>query len=261
MSDTERLEQRIIAVLNDPNSASSDEVGQLIVDNDAAIAKAEQEIIAARELSQDITKTPLPAQAADARRAAEEAALTRDRLAKIEPALRDRYTASLATERKARWQGYFEMISAEREVLAVEFDEFFGRIRSELAALNTKIREFNGEVGYVNRFGGEIGQWGHQLDPLPLIAPLRTLDSDTARNAPDWRAANAFAASFAQSMVPAAHPGAAWGEPENQAQRRAEVEKEQQRLASFYEQQTADQEARQNQEERERFAATSNRAS
>lgn len=262
MSDTDTLEQRIIAVLNDPNSASSDEISVLIVDADTAIIAAEQEIIAARELAQDITKTPLPLQAADARRAGEEATLTRDRLQGILPRLRERYTAALHAERHAKWQGYHSIVVAERSVLAGQFDETFARVRAELGALNSRLKEHNAEVNYVNQLAREVGEWREQLDPLPLFASVRAIDGDRARSdGSDWRRANAFAASFAQSMAPSAYNPARWSDADVQAQRRAEIEKEQQRLASFYEQQTAQQEARQNQEERERFAETSKRAS
>ncbi len=256
MSETDTLEQRIMAVLNDPNSASSDEISVLIVDADSAINTAEQEIVAARELAQDITKTPLPVQAADARRAAEAAALARDRLTKIQPTLRERYTASLATERREKWRGFYEIVAAEREPLAIEFDETFARIRAELVALNAKIREFNGEASYVNRMGGEMGQWGYQLDSLPLIAQLRTVDTDSARSEPDWRAANSFAASFAQSMAFPSHPGANWADQNVQQQRREQIERYQKALADYYIRTRAEAEALANTQEKQRFEAS-----
>jgi hypothetical protein len=69
------------------------------------------------------------------------------------------------------------------------------------------------------------------------------------------RVANgAFAASFALSMVFSSHPDD-WCDPQIQAQRRAEIEKQQRENAAYHERVANEQEERLNREERERFAA------
>jgi hypothetical protein len=67
-----------------------------------------------------------------------------------------------------------------------------------------------------------------------------------------------LAAEFAQAMVPPA-VGGRWSEPETQAERRREIERQQAQLAEFYQQETERQEARQNAEARERIAGLTER--
>jgi hypothetical protein len=66
-----------------------------------------------------------------------------------------------------------------------------------------------------------------------------------------------LAAAYAQGMAAPYHPGSNWADPEVQQRRRAEVEKEQQRLAEHYAQAAEQQESRLNREERERFGLRS----
>ena len=257
MSETKTLEDRILAVLNnDPNSASSDEISALIADANNAIISAEQAIVAARELAQDITKTPLPVQAADARRAGEEAALTRDRLQGILPRLRERYTAALHVERRAKWAGFHEVVAAEREVLAQQFDQTLARVCAELGELNGKIKEHNAEVNYVNKLAREVNEWHEQLDPLPLFATVRTIDTDTGRNnEPDWRKANFAAANYVQ---PELRPNqyaftSDWWKSDPVQVEAAKRDRE--RNAQFHKSQTEQSEKMFNDAERARFAA------
>jgi hypothetical protein len=53
------------------------------------------------------------------------------------------------------------------------------------------------------------------------------------------------------------HPGGAWADPDVQAQRRAEIEKQQREIAAYHQQAAHDEEERVNREERKRFATVS----
>jgi hypothetical protein len=139
--------------------------------------------------------------------------------------------------------------------LAQEVDAARSRIHTELRSLNGRIKECNSECEYVNDMAREIGEY-RALDLLPLFAALRTIDADETSTGPDWRAANSFAVACAQSMVAPYHPGARWAEPEVQARRRAEAEKQQREIAEHYARMSREQEDRQNAEEKERFAAS-----
>jgi hypothetical protein len=57
------------------------------------------------------------------------------------------------------------------------------------------------------------------------------------------------------------HPGDRWCDPDVQARRRAEIEREQREIAYYHARATRDQEERLYREERERFAATRHNAS
>jgi hypothetical protein len=68
-----------------------------------------------------------------------------------------------------------------------------------------------------------------------------------------WPCTLSLAAQYAQSMLaPAYHPGARWGEPDVQARRRAEQEKNNREIGKHYERMTEQQEERINAEERAR---------
>jgi hypothetical protein len=71
-----------------------------------------------------------------------------------------------------------------------------------------------------------------------------------------WPCTTSLAAQYAQSTVVPYHPRAAWCEPEVQAQRRAEQEKQNRQMGEHYRRMTAEQEDRINREERERLAAS-----
>jgi hypothetical protein len=79
---------------------------------------------------------------------------------------------------------------------------------------------------------------------------------DSSRELWPLRRSNSLAAAVATSMTVPYHPGGAWADPDVQAQRRAEIQKEQREIAAYHERAASDQEARINREERERFAAT-----
>ena len=64
-----------------------------------------------------------------------------------------------------------------------------------------------------------------------------------------------LAAAFAESMIVPYHPGPRWSDPDVQARRRADIEKEQREIAAYHDRAARDQEERINREERERFLA------
>jgi hypothetical protein len=71
-----------------------------------------------------------------------------------------------------------------------------------------------------------------------------------------WPVQTSFAAEFASSMVVPDHPGSRWADPDVQARRRAEKEKQHREIGENYQRMTAEQEERLNREEREHFAAS-----
>jgi hypothetical protein len=245
------LQSRIVTALDNPN-ASAAELSELVAETELAIVTADETASAMRMKAADVLATPTPREAQDTMAQANAAELTRDRLGGILPKLKERYTAALVTERHAKWLGYYEIANAKREALAEVLDATRSRIKAELGSLNGRIKECNSECGYVNDMACEIGEY-HDLDLLPLFAALRTIDAETSTE-PDWRAANSSAAAFAASMAPPTYDPARWSDPEQQAARRAEADKQQREMGAHYQQAGKDQEARQNEEERERFA-------
>jgi len=249
------LEQRVLAGLNNANNIGSEELSELMAETETAIANAEATATAMRLKAQDVLAAPTPRDAQDAMREAEAATLARDRLTGILPQLQLRYTAVIKTERHARWLGFYETAAAEREKLAQEFDATSARVKAELGSLNARLKECNNKCAHVNHVAREIDEC-HELEMLPLFAAVRTIDVDANSSQPDWRSANNFAASYAQSMSPPPYDPARWADPEVQAQRRVEAEKRQREIGEYYQCQTEQQEDRINAEERERFTAS-----
>jgi len=70
------------------------------------------------------------------------------------------------------------------------------------------------------------------------------------------RHSGSFAAEFVQSMVFALHPGQHWADPEVQARRLAEIEKEQAQIAAYHQRAAKEEEDRINRQEREKFATS-----
>lgn len=242
----ETLSEEIAVVLNNQN-ASSDECAMLVSECEAGITEAQADAMKLRVLAADITLVPTPREAANLARDAQNLELTSERLQKILPALRKKYSESVATEATARWRGFFDPLVDERAALLQEFDATRKRMEDELADLNSRIRACNGECKWVNNLAIELNEC-HRLDLLPQLQ-LDEIDSTpSAYNEPNWQEANRAAAAFSATMVsPRPSPFSYTSEWWRADQDRVEAtRREQERTATFYQEQSAEREKAEN---------------
>ena len=245
------LEQRVVNALDEvnANNIGSDTLSSLIADVEIFVAHCDEVIASEVASAENITATPSADAAQQAILRAEAARINKNRLDKVLPELRDKYAISLSVERKAKWAGFFQIVEKEREPLARELGDFLNRVEAEQQDLRSRIREWNNDAAKINAMGRSIDEY-RSLEALELPNLVQTVRSEVQGH--DWRAANSFAASFAQSMMPRYDP-ARWSDEDVRAQQRADAEKQQRELAAYHEREAMQQEERLNREERERF--------
>ncbi|HZV03629.1 MAG TPA: hypothetical protein VE999_00935 [Gemmataceae bacterium] len=240
------LEQRIASTLANP-AATASELSKLVAETELAAHAAEQDVARLREAATDLVAAP---DAKAAFEAAELANLTRQRLANVLPKLRERYASADHAERFAAWRAAFQHLAPEHEAISDQINDTIQRFKNEWTELAERVALHNAEAEQVNNLARAIDEYNH-FNHLHLPQLF-----DSATDQRKWGAPKvngSFAASFAQSMIFPSGPGDRWSDPEVQAQRRAEIEKEQARLADYYTQQGKAQEERLNREEAERF--------
>lgn len=256
---TKTLKQQIAAVLANAN-AGSEELSELIAATEAA-ATAEQTAVDERKAAAlDLTQCPDPKQAHDR---IVESEISRDQLKAALPKLRERLAAALAAENKERWLADFQRVAEQRDQAAAAFRRY-PELANEIAEIFALAEQVDREVSRINgsapdgthhRLRGveltarDLQQFTRDNPSLAKTVELRCWDGSERRIWP-LQSSGSFAAGFASGMV-VPHPGANWSSADVQAQRRAEAEKEQARIADFYAEQTKTQEERQNREQRE----------
>jgi hypothetical protein len=255
------LEDRIRTALANP--IGSETLIELIREVEAAVSTADQTAVEQHKLALDLVLSPDPKVA---HTASVEAEMLRDRLSVARKPLRDKLTTALAEDRHARWLADFKKVEAERDKAVSLFQEYRQHAEA-IARMFATAEQIDKEVSRIN---GSAPDGEHRrLQPVELTA--RGLERFTRDNPSltttaelrDWgnsgrkiwpqHSSGSFAAEFAQGMT-TAHPGARWGEPDIQAQRRAEAERENARMAAYHDQAAKDEEERINRQERELFA-------
>jgi hypothetical protein len=244
------LQSRIVTVLDNPN-ASASELSELVAETELAIVTADEVIASERASAADLISTPSADSVQQAISRAEAAKINRDRLSGVLPKLRDRYTAALATERRDRWASDYKKVEAASDKLLQEYkdiDQAYRSAKAERDKLIRRMQDCDLDVERVNAAACDLDIWDLRLEPL-----LETMQPELKWGAP--RISNgSLAVACAQAMMPPSYNPADWSKPDVRAQQRAEAEKQQREMASYYEQATKDQEARQNEEDRAQFA-------
>jgi hypothetical protein len=258
----ETLEQRIVSMLANTDAGNSDDIFGLMAEVEAAITLADHDIAALRAKSVDITSDPDVAHQGIVD--AEAAKLARDRLHGAVPKLRDKLTAALRSEERERWLSDFSSVRQQRDD-AVSLFRDYPQHAKMIAQMFALAEQADKEVSRIN---GSAPDGEHRrLRSVELEA--RDLDGFTINNPSlastvelrDWENAGrklwpctpSLAAQYAAlSVAVPYHPGALWSDPEVQAQRRAEKEKQNREIGEHYQRMTAEQEDRINREERER---------
>jgi hypothetical protein len=255
------LEQRISVALSDEN-ASSAALTKLIDEVEAAAAAADATATNLRSDSLDLVLTP---DIGDVHHRIVNAEMTRDRLNNIMPKLRDKLSAALYAERCERWYADCERVQARLEEAVSAFREYpkHAQAIADMFALAAKVdkeaHRINASApGGMNRRLTPVELKARGLDRFDRNHPSLTASvelgcwEDSSRKIWPPRHSNSLAVAVAASMTVPYHPGGAWADPDVQAQRRAEIEKEQREIAAYHERAASDQEARINREERER---------
>jgi hypothetical protein len=266
VNDGSSLEQRIALALRNQN-ASGAELGDLITDVETAADAANATAINLRSASLDLVLTP---DVGDAPQRIGHAEMTRDRLNKTLPKLRKQLEEALYAEQCERWYADCERVQARVDeavsafrtypqhaqaiadsfALAANVDKEVQRINASApAGVHTRLKPVELQARGLDHFDRnhpslaakvKLGCWD---DPNSKLWPVRHC--------------NSLAVAVAASMTVPYHPGGAWADPDVQAQRRAEIEKQQREIAAYHQQAAHDEEERVNREERKRFATVS----
>jgi hypothetical protein len=257
------LEQRIVSILANAN-AGSETIAELIVEVETAAQVFVETAEAERARSLDLVQCADPHQARDRIAAAE---LAGDRLQSALPKLRDKLSATLAGESHERWLADYRRVGQKRDETAALFKTYPEHAEA-IVHMFAAAAEVDREVSRIN---GDAPDGEHRrLRSVELEA--RNLDRFTRDNPslastvelPDWdnsgkklwpRSSSGSFAAMAVASMTVPHPGVDWSTAEVREKRRKEIEKEQQRIGEFYQEQTAAQEERLNAEERLRFAS------
>ena len=131
------LEERIVAALQDPNITAAD-LATLIAD-------AEQGLIDATTIAERMQEIVVdPVASPDAKKAieaAEFATLVCKRLANAIPRLQQKHAATVAQQRRARWNEAADAIEANRTFLAAEFAELYPQFLAKIIeSVPTRLR-------------------------------------------------------------------------------------------------------------------------
>ena len=259
---TSSLEKQIAAALGGADATSAD-LAALIADTDAAISQADATAEAERTKALDPALSP---DAKAAREALQAAEFSRDRLRTVLPRLRARLSEVMAAEYAARWEPEFQQIETQRDELATEYAQLYPKAVSELVDLFRRVEAVDKEVSRVNgsaRAGEHRRLLGVELTARGL-GNFTAADPSIARGVqlPDFERSSRmawpppqvpFAVLVAQSMVPAAHPGADWGQ-HNQERGQA-MREEHTRIIAHYDAMAREREEREAAEDKERVRA------
>jgi hypothetical protein len=143
----EALEKRIASTLSD-ESVTSQTLGDLIPELEAAVAVADRAAEDARARALDLVDSPDAEKAEDAMKTAE---FRRDRLRTALPRLKERHAAVAAAEYAACWNSDCDSVEAQRNAVAREFVEVYRNVAAQLIDLFERMEAVDKEVSRVNR--------------------------------------------------------------------------------------------------------------
>jgi hypothetical protein len=261
------LQGRIVTVLGNPN-ASAAELSELVAETELAIVAADEVIANERAAAADLTSTPSADAAQDAISRAEAAALNRDRLQSVLPKIRNKLAGALRSEEHDRWLSDFSGVRQQRDDAASLFRDYpqhanmICQMFAMAAEVDKEVSRINGTApDGENRRLRKVELEARELDGFTLDNPslATTVELRDWKNAGQklWPNTLSLAAQYAATAVSYPyHPGAAWSDPNVQAQRRAEQAKQNREIGEHYQRMTAEQEDRINREERERMTAS-----
>jgi hypothetical protein len=240
------LEQRGAAALKPDAIGTSADLGALIEEVEAGIAKADQTAAIEKERAFDPALSPDPQLA---RQRMEDATFAANRLRTLLPRLQQKIVEVSRAERAARWSADADQVEVKVEAAAKKLARY-PELVAELVAIFQEVIEVDREVGHIN-FTAPDGEH-RRLNKVELVA--RGLERLTVNQPsilencqlPDWEHSDRkvwppqqppLGVLVAASMVFAndGRYGPNWFEA-NKA-RRAEIERDQQRLADYYDQQ------------------------
>jgi hypothetical protein len=262
-SSPNALEKRVVAVLGgNGNLPSVAELQELIRDTaesaQANFDAAESERVKAL----DLVSCPDPAEAHERIAAAK---LSAERFSVALPKLRDKLRSALAAEEKDRWWSDYKKVKTQLDeavTLFKTYDEHAQAIAQMFALAATvdkTISDLNGRApNDEHRRLRSVEQTARCLtlsreNPSLASQTILPLWNHSSRTLWPQRPSTGMAADFAQSMMPAPHPGARWGEPDERERRRAEAEKENAQMADYHQTAQKNEDDRINAAERERF--------
>jgi hypothetical protein len=272
MTDTAKLEKRIVAARNNPNIGSA-ELMELIDAVERAAATATTTAEQTRAKAVDLIAAP---DAKTAHEAVIVAELTRDRLRAALNPLRDQLTAALYAEQCAR----FEASYSRGEALVLQEAENFTRVHElthELVTVFQAAVAVDKEVARINSEAAALSGELRRLRSVELTARgLEQFSRDApsimqGSTLPDWRdsARNlwpppqiSMGAAYVASMEFPSHTagisgpiGPGWETEEARERFRARHLQEQERQQAAYLKMSKEREDRINAEERERYSA------
>jgi hypothetical protein len=252
---TKQIEQRIVTILNNDNSSAA-EIAEIVREAESAAQTADRAVETERAKAMDVVRSP---NVEAAHQAVAESVLARERLRALLTKLRMKLSEAQAAEAQERWLVEFNRVKQLRDEAAETFRSY--RELSQ-AILNVFMlaAEVDREIDHVNanapngvhqrlrHVENEARNVEFSRDRPSLAATVELRDwENSARMLWPQRHFGSLAAAFAQSMtMPTA--GCRWGEAEIQAERRRGIERMQAELAMFYQRETEQQEARQNEE-------------
>jgi hypothetical protein len=252
------LERKITAALTDITPAA--DLAALIEETEAAIAEAEKE--------QAVADPSAARQAIDAMVAVNRLGLLLLKLqARYQEVHEQEEIVTWRAERKAAWLAEHDAWIAERDALAEELRDVYSELTRRMADLFVRIAANNEALDELSRTRPEgvqrdlrsvelhaRGLDAYSRERPSLLASVCLFDWDTGRQiCPPQRPS--MAAACAATMMPASDrrfSGEWWKDAEDGAARQRA---EQLRIADTYSRMTKEQEARENAEARERFAA------
>jgi hypothetical protein len=236
MSDAP-LEERIAAALGDDTNAA--DLPALIAETEEAIVVATENAELEREKALDPIASP---DATAARAAMEDAQFRLGRLRTLLPRLQRRHDEAQQNEYLEKWYADYIAIEAERDALAAELRELYPSLAAKVVDLLTRIEANDAEISKLHQ-ARPAGMRRHlrsaELEARNLDAFSRSAPSIvTQLQLPPWDETDAvkwppprlaFGVVMAQGMVFSPHPGADWGQANEE--RASERRVEQKRLA------------------------------
>jgi hypothetical protein len=237
--------ERIAAALSD--EVTSPNLAELIIEVEAAVASAGEEIAEARARALDPTVID-----ADARTALADAEFNRDRMQAALPQLHTRHQHAVARERAAAWDGEYTEVVTRYNALAHEWLAIYPPMLDKLIELCTRAKTLTSEIDHINRTAplGEQRRIPKMWNGGQLRLPHLFDDSDQVAWPPPVPTASQLMARQMLEFPHLAHCPPLTGPPEWIAARNEQRQEEGQRVAAFYANQEREREERENAEAR-----------
>ncbi len=249
------LEQRIGDALKDDITAA--EIANLLVEVENALADAEQNAAATRKAAIDPIASPDPNKA---RALVEMSAFSLDRLKAALSRLQARYAERDAKEYAARWDADYAATLSKRDKLAAEYKQLYPKLESQIVDLLNRIAACDRDVSGIN---GRAPTGEHRrIANVELHARGRDAPSIAKTlQLPAWDSANLawppkpqFAAAMFAPLPhdprfsadwASAHSGGAGADQKEPSP----IQREQQRIAGYYKEETLLQDERRHRED------------